>query len=148
VDADPAPASGGIFLIFRNAGSRCGGRVDHGYSFFYRRLLLDPAEPPSAVLNVPADDKRVFLFLFIMALTPEKFLRRVIEEEPQTFEGGIAKKLLRTLEEEALYEDPDKIFETHRTALLNELEALSSLQSQFLREEYEEYRGAAKDNEE
>jgi hypothetical protein len=74
-----------------------------------------------------------------MALTPEQFLRKVIREEPQTIEGMVANKLLLILTAGLDCLDCDKIFEEYRTSLLNQLEAVESLHSQFNREEYEEH---------
>jgi len=82
----------------------------------------------------------LFLFFISMALTPESFLRRVIEEEPQTFEGDIAKRLLRYFGDEFDLGDPEDVFAEYRESLIRELDAVNDLQKQFLREEYDEYR--------
>ena len=72
-----------------------------------------------------------------MVLLPEEFLRRVKEEEPQTFEGGIAKKLLRFLENDFEFGDSEDVFEEYREVLMKEFDAVGELHKQFLREEKE-----------
>lgn len=75
-----------------------------------------------------------------MAVTPETFLRRVIEEEPHSYEGGIAKKLLRYFGDEYDFGDPEDVFAEYQESLLKEQDAVHDLQKQFLREEYDECR--------
>lgn len=73
-----------------------------------------------------------------MALTSKEFLQRVIEEEPQTFEGGIAQLVLVWLEVGHGSEDSEDGIEEYRRFLLDQMEAVDVLHEQFLRKRKKE----------
>jgi len=75
-----------------------------------------------------------------MAFTPEQFLRKVIQEEPQTIEGMVASKLLLIITVGIDCVDSDKLFEEYLTSLQKQIDVVESLQSQFYREEYLEFK--------